>query len=427
MNGVRVRAVTAVIVSVFMLGGFVSTSASAASAARARTRRTFVTFAAFRAQLDHASAASAVPEGGSVASAHALAQMRSYLRHLYAGVDVRESFVSNGSYFDCVTTMTQPAVRALGIRAIASPPASRSRHHASAWTTSGTNARGATTSCPNGTVPMERTTLAQMARFTSVRAFLSRGHAPRAAVDTGAYRYAHAFQLVKNFGAESTISVWNPKVPAGGGGDDHSLSQQWVTGGSGTGLQTAEAGWTRDPGFSTKKPIFFTYFTADGYNTTGCYNLTCGAFVQTDNSVALGGVVSPCCSTPKVDDHFTQYWFLTGGKWWLNIDGTYIGYFPTSVYNGGQMSKNATEVDFGGEVNASAAALPWPPMGSGKFASAGAKKAAYQSGIQYVTPKGAFHATALTPSATSTCYTINYTRTTSSFFYGGPGGAQGVC
>jgi hypothetical protein len=435
MKAVRGRRLTVWLAPLFVVGLFATPQAFASATAATTTRtRGFVSFATFRSGLNHATYASAADEGGVVASPTAFAQMRTYLQHLYSGVDVRTSFATDGSYFDCVTTATQPSVRALGIRRIAPTPApmpGASATRSSAWTTNGTNARGAVESCPTGTIPMQRTTLDQMAKFTSVRAFLARGHAPRAAVDTSTYRYAHAYQFVKNLGGESTNSVWNPKVPTGAGGDDHSLSQQWMSGGSGAHLQTAEAGWTKDPGFSTKKPIFFVYFTADDYNTTGCYNLSCGAFVQTDNSVALGGAVKPCCSTATVDDHLTQYWFLTGGDWWLNVNGTYIGYYPTSVYNGGQMSKNATEVDFGGEVNASLTTAPWPPMGSGKFASAGAKKAAYQSGIQYITAKGKFHATALTPSATSTCYSIAYTAasgaTGTHFFFGGPGGAEGVC
>ncbi|HEX4490794.1 MAG TPA: neprosin family prolyl endopeptidase [Acidimicrobiia bacterium] len=402
-----------------------------ASSSRPTARRAFTTFDEFRAELGHATYAPAAPRGRVVASATAFAQMRTYLQALYRGVDVRRSFVTDGSYFDCVTIASQPSARGRAIAPTPAPMPGASTAHSKLWTTEGTDARGAVVSCAAGTVPMQRTTLDQMARYTSVRAFLSRGKAPRAAVDASTYRYAHAFQLVKNFGALSTISVWNPKLPPAVGGDDHSLSQQWVTGGSGSNLQTAEAGWTKDLGFSPKKPILFVYFTADGYNHTGCYNLTCGAFVQTDNSVGIGAPVKPCCSTPTVDDHFAQYWFLTGGRWWLNINDTYIGYFPTSVYNGGQMSKNATEVDFGGEVNASVTSAPWPAMGSGKFAKAGVHKAAYQSGIEYITPKGQYHATALTPSATSTCYTIKYTRaagaTPSFFYYGGPGGAEGVC
>jgi Neprosin len=430
MTTVRVRRLTAWTIPLFLVAMFASPAAPAAATATTRTRA-FETFGAFRSSLDHATDASLAAGEHVVASPAVFRQMRAYLRALYDGVDVHTSFFSDGSYYDCATIASQPSARGQAIAPAPAPMPGASAAHSQRWTTSGRDARGTVESCAAGTIPMRRTTLAQMAKYTSVRAFLSHGNAPRAAVDTSTYRYAHAYQLVKNFGARSTISVWNPKLPPAVGGDDHSLSQQWVTGGSGTQLQTAEAGWTKDLAFSTKKPVFFVYFTADGYNTTGCYNLSCAAFVQTDNSVALGGVIKPCCSTPTVDDNFTQYWFLSAGKWWLSINGTYIGYYPTSVYNGGQMSKFSTEVDFGGEVNASVTSKPWPPMGSGKFASTGLHKAAYQSGILYVTPRNKYHSTALTPSATSSCYTIRYTgaagTTPSFFYYGGPGGAEGVC
>jgi hypothetical protein len=406
-----------------------------AAHAGASTPSRFVSFAAFRAQLNASTYASVREETAVAATPAAFAEMRAYVQKLYAGVDVRDSFLSNGSYFDCVTVGSQPSVRALGIKTIASAPRSLAGHagaRASAlWTTDGTNAAGHTVSCAAGTVPMERVNLSQVAKYATVRDYLSRGH-NRPDVDTSTYRYAHAFQVVNNHGATSVISVWNPKVPVGPGGDDHSLSQQWMSGGSGANLQTAEAGWTKDPNFSTKKPIFFTYFTADDYNQTGCYNLTCAAaFVQTNNSVALGGVVKPCCSKPTVDDKFTQQWFLTNGAWWLNINGTYIGYFPLSVYNGGQMSVNATEVDFGGEVNGSVLTANWPPMGSGQPASAGAGKAAYQSSIDYIGLNNTFALAQLTPSATSTCYSIAYTgphkSTPAMFYFGGKGGAHNAC
>jgi hypothetical protein len=60
-----------------------------------------------------------------------------------------------------------------------------------------------------------------------------------------------------------------------------------------------------------------------------------------------------------------------------------VGYYPTSIYNGGQLSKNATAVKYGGET-ARKTGDSWPQMGSGQFASQGWQQAAYQNTIFYI-------------------------------------------
>jgi hypothetical protein len=53
-------------------------------------------------------------------------------------------------------------------------------------------------------------------------------------------------------------------------------------GGNGSTLQTAEVGWQVYPQkYGNSYPTLFIYWTADGYNRTGCYNLDCSAFIQT--------------------------------------------------------------------------------------------------------------------------------------------------
>jgi Neprosin len=404
----------------------------------------FTPFSSFFTQLRHTTFDSFVRGHVSwVKKSSDFSQMRSYLEQLYAGADVRESFISDGSYFDCITLATQPTVTALGLNRIAQAPpkslATRAVHGATGtWTTSGTNQQGEVVSCPDGTVPIRRTTLSQVASYHSLHDFLTKG---MSAAPDGAgrhYRHAHGYQFTDNYGASSIINVWNPSVPAPAGiGDDHSLSQQWVTGGSGAGLQTAEAGWTKDPGFSTAGPVFFIFFTPDDYQS-GCYNVECTAFVQTNSSVGLGAVVNPCCSAKLgANDSFTQEWYLYNSAWWLAINGVWIGYYPTSVYNGGQMSHYATEVDFGGEVNASETNQNWPQMGSGKPASKGYEKAAYQSSIEYIGLDSKAYWTNLTTDVTgsgaspSPCYSLSYAPASGStgtyFYFGGPGGPKKTC
>jgi hypothetical protein len=45
--------------------------------------------------------------------------------------------------------------------------------------------------------------------------------------------------------------------------------------------------------YGDNSPRFFTYWTTDAYQTTGCYNLLCSGFVQTNSRIAMGAAISP--------------------------------------------------------------------------------------------------------------------------------------
>jgi Neprosin len=448
MRPIRFRSWRAISLSFFTVVAMVGlpSIASGQTAARPLARTSgFVPFQGFLAQLRSSTYESVIRDGGPVLqSAAELASSKSYLLSLYKGVVVRESFVTDGTYFDCVTVTSQPTVNALGITHIASPPPKPAgiasvAGDSAPWVTTGTDQNGQVVSCPSGTVPMRRTTLQQVASYRTLHDFLSKdGRGATADNDDPGYRHAYGYQAVNNDGGASVLNVWNPKVVASTAGDDHSLSQQWVLGGTGSKLQSAEAGWTKDPDFSTTKPVYFVYFTANDYASIGCYDLECTGFVQTDKSLALGAPVTPCCSTKTgVNDSFSQEWFLSKGDWWLAINGTYIGYYPVAVYKGGQLSRYSTLIEFGGEVNGSVTSLNWPAMGSGAYASSGPGQAAYQSSIEYINRSAkAFWAnltTQVTGAGTtpSPCYSLAYTSASGStgtfFYYGGPGGKQSKC
>ena len=58
-----------------------------------------------------------------------------------------------------------------------------------------------------------------------------------------------------------------------------------------------------------------------------------------------------------------------------NFNGTWLGYYPGSLYGGGQLSQFANSIDFGSE---SVGDTIWPAEGSGMFAESGYSYAAYQ-------------------------------------------------
>ncbi|KAJ1277109.1 hypothetical protein BS78_05G269000 [Paspalum vaginatum] len=78
-------------------------------------------------------------------------------------------------------------------------------------------------------------------------------------------------------------------------GEDFSLTQFWIAGGSfdNNDLNTIEVGWQVYPVlYGDNSTRLFIFWTRDAYETTGCYNLSCSGFVQTNNQIVIGGSIS---------------------------------------------------------------------------------------------------------------------------------------
>jgi len=391
--------------------------------------------------------------GARVNAAAAVEEMRRHILNMYEGVQIRHSYVLDGQTFDCVPIDQQPSVRILGLKTIAEPPAAltgpshdedRSILQASSQLPEGKTEDdfGNALGCEANTIPMARITLEQLARFETLQKFFAKGpngagHAPDAAA-TGnpaavntSHAYSYTQQNVINIGASTNINYWRPYVDTGQN-EVFSLAQLWIVGNSTNPVQTAEAGWQNYPThYGNANSNLFIYWTADGYSKTGCYNLTCAGFVQTNNSIHLGGPYgySSIFNGPQYE--IQTYYLLSGLNWWLGINGTWVGYYPSSIYKGGQLSKYSNELQFGSEstpgyyenVNV------WAGEGSTQFSSGGFAYAAYQRLVYYTTsPTTAYWATLTAYQPSPKCYTITGPSYNSSwgeyFYFGGPGGSS---
>lgn len=344
---------------------------------------------------------------------------RSYILDLYQGVKVDKSYVADGFHFDCIFTETQPSLR--GGQKIATPP-----KVTSLGSTGGGTGSWQETQCADGTIPMQRVTLERMAKFATVRDFLAKKPVPDGQMGINAeHRYAYGYQNVTNYGGNSWLNLWNPS-------GEFSLSQHWYSAGSGSGNQTVEGGWIHYPDKFGDKSVLFIFYTPDNY-ASGCYNLDCSGFVQTNSNWALGGAWSAYSTYGGTQYGFQQQWKYFNGNWWLLLKGAgnleAVGYYPGTLYGSGPMRNSASESLFGGET---CCASPWPQMGSGKWPSAGFGQAAYQCTIFYI-PRDEDGGTGVWSSLTTVqahpnCYKIAYTPASSGgswgthFYYGGPGG-----
>lgn len=383
-----------------------------------------------------------------IADEPSFGDIHTHLKNYYAGAEAVHSFIdANGSVFDCVPVEKQfsrrgktgavakapdlPAATGPGTAGAPSPAAPVVQLHASL-----TDPLGNVMLAPEGTVPVRRLTLENLARFKNLREFLQKspggGAAPPSAGGAAApavaatHRWAHAAQAVNNLGGASFINVWDPAI---GANQVFSLAQHWYVGGSGAGLQTAEVGWQVYPQhYGNTNPVFFIYWTADAYGSTGCYNLSCPAFVQTNNKWAIGGALAPVSVSGGAQQEVKVAYYLSGGNWWLYAGGETaadaVGYYPATIYRGGAMATQASEIDYGGEV---VGTTSFPAMGGGAFANAGYQHAAYQRDVNYFPTAGGRVIAALTASAASPqCYTAIVTQYNAPWnetvWFGGPGG-----
>jgi hypothetical protein len=429
----------------------------------------FVPFNRFLGSAKAATARALMSRADSrVKDTAAFEEMRQHILTMYQDVEVAHSFVLGSVHFDCVPVTQQPAARILGIQGAPPPPQSLLAPRSTPNDTTADGSASLTAhldvavqldefgnqiGCEQDTIPMRRLNLEEMTRFPTLRDFFAKGpdsagqakvpgapgHADTqdpatflAGNPTLNHRYAIMFQNVNNLGGSSTLNVWSPNVNTTLG-EAMSLSQEWYIGSAGASTQTAEVGWQVMPQlWGTKSPVLFIYWTANDYDQTdypgikggGCYNLSCPGFYQTASDQMLGAPLS-ASTAGGAQYEFTAEYYLSGGNWWLAINGKWVGYYSGSLYHGGQMSRNSQLIEFGTETYGTASV--WPPSGSGNWSSEGANFAAYQRDLFMIGLSGQSFWDSLTSYQPSPgCYTTTgpYSGTSGSvFFYaGGPGG-----
>ena len=419
----------------------------------------FITFTNFRDQVKHAKFEDY--KHAEVYSKEEFETMKAHILRMYEGIQKPAevtSFLQGQRYGDCIGIKEQPTYIQLGLKEIAEPPANSTPSESARGSVPGCTSYadsplkqglkdrfGNPISCPTGSIPMARLTLERLTGFRTLGDFFAK--VPRAErsdyvsinqpgwEDT--HLHAFAFQNVDNFGGNSWLDLWSPT-------GDFSLSQHWYMGGSGCDFQTVEGGWQVIPSsYKTDQAVLFIYWNNHNYNNSGCftqelfgcYNLDCPGFQQVNHNWFLGGIWDHYSTNDNVQWGFEMQWKLYQGNWWLWLKGPgdyeAVGYYPTSIYNGGQLSKQATTIQYGGEV-ARLIGDVWPQMGSGRSAERGWEEAAFQNTIFWI-PRDESGVPGVWANLTSgdealpVCYTIELEDFPdgggwgTNFYFGGPG------
>lgn len=296
------------------------------------------------------------------------------------------------------------------------------------------------TRCPKGTVPIRRSTEHDVLRAKSLFDFGKkqqrrspldrRADAPDVVSGNGhehAIAYTGSSQEV--YGARATINVWDPSIQVV---NEFSLSQIWILSGSfdGSDLNSIEAGWQVSPElYGDSRPRLFTYWTSDSYQATGCYNLLCSGFIQTNGRIAIGAAISPVSTYAGNQFDITILIWKDPklGNWWMGFgENLLVGYWPARLFT--HLADHATMVEWGGEVVNSRAngEHTSTQMGSGHFAEDGFGKASYFRNLEIVDSDNSLSSVQdISILAENTnCYNIKNSYNNewgTHFYYGGPG------
>ncbi|KAJ0879605.1 putative neprosin [Helianthus annuus] len=207
--------------------------------------------------------------------------------------------------------------------------------------------------CPNGTIPIRRASNKPKRNVHPRKFIVTKDHSYAVALTTG-YSYS---------GAKANIKVFNPYVESVG---DYSSSQVMLRTGPLQSFETAEAGWAVNPiVYNDDKTRLFAYWTVDGMQKTGCFDLTCPGFVQTSKDVLLGGDIGAFYAseiTIQISKDPSTH------NWWFKFNNHEVGYWPGDIFL--SMRHQANLVQWGGEVYSPKVGThphTQTAMGSGQF------------------------------------------------------------
>ncbi|ERN06104.1 hypothetical protein AMTR_s00016p00045350 [Amborella trichopoda] len=94
------------------------------------------------------------------------------------------------------------------------------------------------------------------------------------------------------YGASQYSTVWNPQLESP---SEYSAAGTWLVNNEGSETNLVGAGWMVKPSLfgDNQTRLFVAWDKVAGSQTTGCYNLLCPGFIQTNSKVVLGGVLTP--------------------------------------------------------------------------------------------------------------------------------------
>jgi hypothetical protein len=257
---------------------------------------------------------------------------------------------------------------------------------------------------PAGTVPLVRRDIDRIVTTKSLGDFLSKhgratrllpdGLGPEVALpeDGTLHKYAYSAHWVTCYGTEGNINAWDPYLEWS---DEFSLGQSALTRGSGSSKQTIESGHQecRDI-YSDWVPHLFVFYTTNGYtergDNKGGYNQDVDGWVQYSSRIFPAALSTPASTFGGTQYILNLKWQLWQGNWWFRVNGSWIGYYPASLFNSTGLRSEAEKVAWYGEIVDSGdhAGTTRTDMGNGHWPYEGWQRCAYMSNLSYQSGTG---------------------------------------
>ncbi|KAF4353286.1 hypothetical protein F8388_026289 [Cannabis sativa] len=229
--------------------------------------------------------------------------------------------------------------------------------------------------CPAGSVPIKRATRKDLLIAESFKS-MGLNHQTNTTqhtniVDPKGHYFAVVVYRDHVYGASSRINIWKPNIKDG----QLSIGTTWVVTGPKEDTNSIQAGWAVHKLLSPSDATLYTFWTGDGYQKTGCYNVLCPGFVQVSTQIALGQVLTPSTHNgAQTDMLISIYLDRPTGNWWLMYEKEPVGYWPKDIIP--RLGEGATAVSWGGEIYRPVGTVS-PAMGSGELPNQGFGKSAY--------------------------------------------------
>uniref|UniRef100_A0ACD5Y8H9 Uncharacterized protein n=1 Tax=Avena sativa TaxID=4498 RepID=A0ACD5Y8H9_AVESA len=242
--------------------------------------------------------------------------------------------------------------------------------------------------------------------------------------------------LGKYYGLQAKIGVWAHRnqehLQASGASIAVTNAKR------GSSFSMFEAGFHVFPELYNNSDVhFFTFWTRDGYGSTGCYNLRCSGFVPADGVVLVPGKAVGPPSTYDGEDRYITISLHTDpntGNWLLyrkDLEKSlFLGHFRKDICL--ELNDGAPQASFIGSVSYPKNGTA-PAMGSGHFPKEGERKAAYFKNMTMFDSNAKPHdpiPSIMVPwMSKRDCYRISDiplgTKDGYMFYYGGPEGCSG--
>jgi hypothetical protein len=258
---------------------------------------------------------------------------------------------------------------------------------------------------PRGTVPLLHTPIDRITPTVGLNDWLAKGARANRVPPPGkafgyevpgteVHKHVTATQNVTCYGTEGNINAWDPYV---NWSDEFSLGQLWLIRGSfpDAKQQTVEVGHQECRNiYGDWVPHLFVFFTTNSYtafgkdkdgNNIGGYNTTVDGWVQYASTIHPGSLSSPLSQSGGTQFIMALKVQLWQGNWWVKVNGTWIGFYPASLYNSTGLREQADRLDWGGEIVDSAdhSGTTATDMGNGHWPYEGWQRCAYMNNLRY--------------------------------------------